>query len=364
VVSSGGYYEQIGNWLGTWASGSVYQVFRTTFGVTDYSRASIAGRWGCDDVCFLYLNGAKFSTLNYNGASASFSLTSGFVCGENVLEVRVFNGGSSSNPTGVVLRFETTVAVVAPPCPSGYFCSSGRPQQCPAGSYCPLSVPCQTSYCTTGAPILCPAGSFCQLSSISPSPCPAGTYSSTGASACTPCPGGVYSSVVGATSCTCPLGWGSPAGSSYCFASFATGLSWRAAADDCAARAPGGTLASIRSASEATLVMGSVAGFNMAGWIGLNDQAAVAAGAPCNTLRACAGWVWQRTGETNAYMMSAAGGALWAAGEPNNSPNPESCVMALHPAWSPGWGLNDGSCSNGLGEVCEVPQTVCPAGFY
>jgi hypothetical protein len=65
-------------------------------------------------------------------------------------------------------------------------------------------VPCPASYfCASGAPVLCPAGSFCPLSSVSPTPCPAGTYSAApGAAtsaACRPCPAGTSSPNTGAS---------------------------------------------------------------------------------------------------------------------------------------------------------------------
>ena len=71
-------------------------------------------------------------------------------------------------------------------------------------------VPCPASYyCFSGAPALCPAGSYCALSSVNATPCPAGTWSSaTGAasnSTCAPCPTGTYGNATGATMCTpCP----------------------------------------------------------------------------------------------------------------------------------------------------------------
>jgi DNA-binding beta-propeller fold protein YncE len=60
-------------------------------------------------------------------------------------------------------------------------------------------VPCPASYyCSSGAPVLCPAGSYCPLSSVNPTPCPAGTWSAAGAASCIPCSAGSYSSVPGA----------------------------------------------------------------------------------------------------------------------------------------------------------------------
>ena len=88
-------------------------------------------------------------------------------------------------------------------------------------------VPCPASYyCFSGAPVLCPAGSFCPPSSINATACPAGTYSAAiGASSnatCTLCPSGVYGNTTRLTTpacsgnCTaapgtyCPVGFTSP----------------------------------------------------------------------------------------------------------------------------------------------------------
>lgn len=78
-------------------------------------------------------------------------------------------------------------------------------------------VPCPASYfCFSGVPALCPAGSFCPASSINATLCPKGTYSpSPGASSCTPCPSGTFASVFGSTSCQpCPGGHACPSGTS------------------------------------------------------------------------------------------------------------------------------------------------------
>jgi hypothetical protein len=75
-------------------------------------------------------------------------------------------------------------------------------------------VPCPASFfCASGAPVLCPAGSFCPLSSVNPAPCPAGTFSAAGAPACTPCPGGAFNTKPGSTSChPCTAGYYCPPG--------------------------------------------------------------------------------------------------------------------------------------------------------
>ena len=75
-------------------------------------------------------------------------------------------------------------------------------------------VPCPTSYfCFSGAPVLCPAGSYCPFSSINATLCPYGTFSKAGASYCTLCPAGTFSSASGSTSCQqCPGGHYCPAG--------------------------------------------------------------------------------------------------------------------------------------------------------
>jgi sugar lactone lactonase YvrE len=77
-------------------------------------------------------------------------------------------------------------------------------------------VPCPSSYyCFSGAPVLCPAGSFCPLSSINATLCPKGSYSNAGAANCTLCSSGTFASKTGSTSCQqCPGGHFCPAGTS------------------------------------------------------------------------------------------------------------------------------------------------------
>ena len=79
-----------------------------------------------------------------------------------------------------------------------------------------LCIPCPSSfYCFSGAPVLCPAGSYCPLSSINATLCPKGSFSNAGASNCTLCPAGTSTSSVGSTSCQqCPGGHYCPAGTS------------------------------------------------------------------------------------------------------------------------------------------------------
>ena len=80
-------------------------------------------------------------------------------------------------------------------------------------SYC---VPCPASYfCASGAPVICPAGSYCRLSSTNALLCPKGSFSNAGASNCTLCPAGSFSSSAGSTSCQqCAGGHYCPAGAS------------------------------------------------------------------------------------------------------------------------------------------------------
>ncbi len=77
-------------------------------------------------------------------------------------------------------------------------------------------VPCPASFfCFSGAPVLCPAGSYCPLGSINATACPTGSLSNAGASTCTLCPAGTFTSEIGSTSCQqCPGGHFCPAGSS------------------------------------------------------------------------------------------------------------------------------------------------------
>ena len=76
---------------------------------------------------------------------------------------------------------------------------------------CPASF-----YCASGAPVICPAGSYCPFSSLTPTPCPAGTYLiTTGAASnasCAPCEAGFYCETP-LTVTNCPQGSYCPQGS-------------------------------------------------------------------------------------------------------------------------------------------------------
>ena len=76
-------------------------------------------------------------------------------------------------------------------------------------------VPCPASYyCFSGVPVICPAGTYCPLSSTNATLCPLGSFSAAGSANCTLCPGGTFASSAGSTSCQqCPPGHYCPAGS-------------------------------------------------------------------------------------------------------------------------------------------------------
>ena len=90
-----------------------------------------------------------------------------------------------------------------------YVVDSGRIRQL-------TCVPCPSSYyCSSGAPVLCPAGSHCPLSSISATLCSIGAFSAAGAATCTLCPAGTFTTSTGSSSCQqCPGGHYCPAGTS------------------------------------------------------------------------------------------------------------------------------------------------------
>jgi sugar lactone lactonase YvrE len=200
--------------------------------------------------------------------------------------------------------------------------------------------------------LACAAGSY----SASCTPCPAGSFCPAGASAPAPCPAGRYSAA-GSADCLCPSGWATgPA--SFCFIAVGFELSWQAAASNCASLSAGATLATLRSSLEAATVV-RIAPQGVGSWTGLNYLAALSAGAGCGTSRTCPGWTWHRGGESSAFILSAAGQAMWGFGEPNNFAESEHCGQ-LH---SNGV-LNDNACANALRSICEVAQTVCPAGSF
>ena len=103
----------------------------------------------------------------------------------------------ASSPSGVLFTADAggnrVRQLTCVPCPASYFCASGSPVLCPAGSYCPLS---------SVNPLPCPAGSYCPLSSVNPTPCAAGSWSAAGAASCVPCGAGSYSAVPGAAAPT------------------------------------------------------------------------------------------------------------------------------------------------------------------
>ena len=96
----------------------------------------------------------------------------------------------------------------------------------------------------------------------------------------------------------------------------------------------------------------------LSGWIGLNDQAAKAAGKACMTSRTCIGWVWQRPGTNNSFALSQAGNALWHIGEPNSGGH-ENCAQIIY------GGLNDLSCGGtGGGRYVKFPVACAPLAFF
>lgn len=162
-------------------------------------------------------------------------------------------GSLFNYPTGIVFTNDGNLIVAdqanhrirqltCVPCPASFYCFSGAPVLCPAGSYCPLSSMNATAcpagtyspdagasrlsdcaacsagfYCPgDGSRAACPSGSFCQASSARPSSCPPGSYSNaSGASNCMLCPAGTYNWISGAVACdSCPEGHFCPMGTS------------------------------------------------------------------------------------------------------------------------------------------------------
>jgi sugar lactone lactonase YvrE len=107
-----------------------------------------------------------------------------------------------NQPIGIALNAGSGALIIG-----GYSDNSIRQLTC---------VPCPASYyCFSGIPTLCPAGSSCPLSSINATFCPKGSFSNAGASSCTLCPAGSFTSATGSTSCQqCPGGHFCPAGTS------------------------------------------------------------------------------------------------------------------------------------------------------
>jgi hypothetical protein len=201
------------------------------------SRVFIADHY--NNVIRLVLFNGTVSTYAGNGAaafadgaasSASFNLpfllalapTGLFVTDVNNHRIRsISNAGlvstvaggvaGFSNGFGLLALFNTPTGITSSP--SGRLfvsdCSNHRIRQL-------TCVPCPASYyCSSGTPVLCPAGSYCPLSSANALLCTSGSYSNAGASSCTLCPAGTFTSAPGSASCQqCPGGHFCPTGTS------------------------------------------------------------------------------------------------------------------------------------------------------
>ena len=139
------------------------------------------------------------SSLDGFGTAATFNVPHGIAVTSNGVIIVGEEGGN-------YIR-----SLTCSPCPASYFCISGTPVICPAGSYCPFN---------SLNPIACPAGkrsaAIGAVSSVTCTACAAGSWSESGASTCTSCPSGMTSSS-GSTSysaCTDQSGGGSGGGGS------------------------------------------------------------------------------------------------------------------------------------------------------
>jgi hypothetical protein len=171
--------------------------------------------WAGQRIRTISLSTALVLTIAGSGAESNvngFGLAAGFQAPVHL----------ACSPSGQLYtaEYSNRIRVLAcVPCPAGYFCSSGTPVLCPAGSYCPLSSINAT---------LCPSGSFSNFTGASKistcTPCSAGYFSATAGAAlsstCTPCTAGTYSTTPGANSTAvclpCAAGSFSPQGATTC----------------------------------------------------------------------------------------------------------------------------------------------------
>ena len=117
ATSAGGF--PIPPWLGdnavsAWISQTVStdqpptigydKVYEIQFDLTglDYTRAQISGRWAADNSGIISINGANtgLAAVGFDGFTP-FKITTFFSPGINTLQFKVFNGGTSPNPSGV-----------------------------------------------------------------------------------------------------------------------------------------------------------------------------------------------------------------------------------------------------------------------
>jgi hypothetical protein len=92
------------------ASVGGFYVYQTMLDLTgfDPNSVSITGFFGTDNDGFIRVNGGpNAATTGFGafGGHTAFSLTSGFVAGQNFIQVGVDNGG---NPTAFMVHFDTT----------------------------------------------------------------------------------------------------------------------------------------------------------------------------------------------------------------------------------------------------------------
>lgn len=94
-------------------------IYTLNFDITsDPANVSISGKWATDNSAVIWLNGIETGIskpLEGFKSLTAFSLTEGFVSGENTLEFRVNNAsGTSGNPTGLLVTDLSATVVPAP----------------------------------------------------------------------------------------------------------------------------------------------------------------------------------------------------------------------------------------------------------
>ena len=121
-TASSGWINATGNGSDTEALGDYTYTLSFSMDGFDLSTAQISGEWTSDNESEIFLNGVDtgyFSGTNGFDAFSPFSLTSGFVSGENQLQFVVTQeavpGGGPINPEGLQVNITSATASVPEP---------------------------------------------------------------------------------------------------------------------------------------------------------------------------------------------------------------------------------------------------------
>lgn len=121
-TSTADWINSVGSGVANLAPGT-YD-YQTTFSLTggeNPATAMLSGLWAADNSACISLNGVATGVCLADGAFtglSAFSITSGFVTGNNVLDFIVTNDPGAPTPTGLIVEISGTVGTPPVPEPS------------------------------------------------------------------------------------------------------------------------------------------------------------------------------------------------------------------------------------------------------